>query len=101
MEGRPVYVERGGTVDVEAMFLLTNIERLVEYHTFTNEVQMVPLFNAASAAKGKPVTTLCAIVDMGGMSTRLATSGASAACPPRIAPVPRPSSLLVTHPPPQ
>jgi hypothetical protein len=71
-----VYVERGGSVDVEAMFLLTNIDRLVEYHTFTNEMQMVPLFNAATAAVGRPITTLTAVIDMGGMSMKIASSGA-------------------------
>ena len=73
-----MYVERGGTVDVDAMFMLTNIERLVEYHTYTNEMQMVPLFQSATGALGRPITTLCAIVDMGGMTTRIATSSACA-----------------------
>ena len=54
----------------------TDIDRLVEYHTWQNEVQMVPLYAAASKTAGKPVTTLCAIVDMGGMSSKLSTASA-------------------------
>ena len=107
-EGRPVYVERGGTVDVDAMFseccsrrvrplsgqlaspspathtphtflrapVHTDIEKLIDYHTWQNEVQMVPLYDSASKAAGKPITTLCAIVDMGGMSSKISTSSA-------------------------
>jgi hypothetical protein len=52
------------------------MSRLIEYHTWQNEVQMVPLYAAASKEAGKPITTLCAIVDMGGMTSSLASSSA-------------------------
>ena len=56
--------------------MLTNIDKLVEYHTWTNEMQMLPLFESASKAAGKPITTLMAVVDMAGMSSKLSTAGA-------------------------
>ena len=54
--------------------MLTDIEKLVDYHVYANEAQMVPLFASASAAAGRPVTNLCAIIDMGGMTSKLSTS---------------------------
>ena len=56
----------------------TDFDKLVNYHVWQNEAQMMPLFDSASKAAGKPITTLCAIVDMGGMSTKLSTSSAFA-----------------------
>ena len=54
--------------------VLTDIDHLVNYHIFANEVQMVPLFQSASAAAGRPITNLCAIIDMGGMTLKLSTA---------------------------
>lgn len=54
--------------------MLTDIEHLVDYHVFANEAQMVPLFNSASAAAGRPITNLFAIIDMGGMTLKLSSS---------------------------
>ena len=80
----------------------TDIDRLVEYHTWQNEVQMVPLYAAASKTAGKPVTTLCAIVDMGGMSSKLSTASAcvpqgGALCARRWGPARHPNTHTHTH----
>ena len=37
---------------------------------------MVPLFGSATEAAGRPVTTLCAILDMAGMTMKTSSSGA-------------------------
>jgi hypothetical protein len=41
--GRPVYVERGGIVDVEALMMLLegDMGRMVDYHIWGNERRMV------------------------------------------------------------
>jgi hypothetical protein len=41
--GRPVYVEKGGIVDVDALMMLINgdLGRMVDYHIWGNERRMV------------------------------------------------------------
>ena len=88
----------------------TDFDKLVNYHVWQNEAQMMPLFDSASKAAGKPITTLCAIVDMGGMSTKLSTSSASALARPGahlprkrnspLTPTPPPHTITPPSPPP-
>lgn len=73
-EGRPVYVERGGIADAAALFVLSDEDKLVNYHVYGNELEMRNLFTRASDEAGKPITTLMAVIDMGGMTMALASS---------------------------
>lgn len=66
-DGRPVYIERLGGVDVGALAKVTTQERqlqslVLEYERFLHE--RLP---ACSAAAGKPVETSCTILDLKGI----------------------------------
>jgi len=63
-DGRPIYVERLGQLDIKALYAATTQERLiqrlvVEYEKFIDE--RLP---ACSAATGQPVETSCTILDL-------------------------------------
>ncbi|KAF8632406.1 hypothetical protein AX17_004847 [Amanita inopinata Kibby_2008] len=67
-DGRPVYIERLGQLDIKALYAATTQERqlqrlVVEYEKFLTE--RLP---ACSAASGHPVETSCTILDLGGVS---------------------------------
>ena len=72
-EGRPVYIERGGSADVETMMTLVKNEmsRMVDYHILGNERDMRGLFTDMSKRAGRPVNTLLSIMDMEGMSMKM------------------------------
>lgn len=67
-EGRPIYVERLGLLDIKALYAVTTQERQLkrlvwEYEKFVNE--RLP---ACSKAVGYPVETSCTILDLDGVS---------------------------------
>jgi hypothetical protein len=67
-EGRPLYVERLGLLDIKALYSVTTQERQLkrlvwEYEKFVNE--RLP---ACSKAVGYPVETSCTILDLDGVS---------------------------------
>ncbi|CEL59341.1 Sec14 cytosolic factor OS=Schizosaccharomyces pombe (strain 972 / ATCC 24843) GN=sec14 PE=4 SV=1 [Rhizoctonia solani AG-1 IB] len=66
-DGRPVYIERLGSVDIPALRKVTTEQRqlqnlVLEYERFLHE--RLP---ACSAAAGKPVETSCTILDLKGV----------------------------------
>ncbi|PPR00480.1 hypothetical protein CVT24_004535 [Panaeolus cyanescens] len=67
VDGRPVYIERLGKLDIKALYSITTQERqlqrlVLEYEKFLNE--RLP---ACSKACGHPVETSCTILDLGGV----------------------------------
>lgn len=76
--GRPVYWERVGRIDVEAMMGLTTLEQLLRYHVWTYERNVRPRFVACSAAAGRPVTTLVTVLDLDGVALSSFNSAARA-----------------------
>jgi hypothetical protein len=70
--GRPIYIEGTGNVDVDIMFLLTDMDRLVAYHTWTYETGVYRQLVESSAAAGRPITSLTSVLDLGGASLSLA-----------------------------
>ncbi|EPQ59758.1 hypothetical protein GLOTRDRAFT_34584 [Gloeophyllum trabeum ATCC 11539] len=63
-EGRPVYIERLGKLDIKALYAITTMDRqlkrlVYEYEKFLNE--RLP---ACSKAIGHPVETSCTILDL-------------------------------------
>jgi hypothetical protein len=58
--------------------VLTNIDRLVDFHIYANEAQLNPLLEKASAEEGRPITTSTAILDMAGFSAMTSTSATRA-----------------------
>ena len=63
-DGRPIYVERTGLIDTDSMVLITNLDRLVDYHIWCMERHMRERFVANSEATGRPITSLITIMDM-------------------------------------
>ncbi|KAF9040709.1 CRAL-TRIO domain-containing protein [Panaeolus papilionaceus] len=67
VDGRPVYIERLGKLDVKALYSITTQERqlqrlVLEYEKFLSE--RLP---GCSKACGHPVETSCTILDLGGV----------------------------------
>ncbi|EIW81944.1 hypothetical protein CONPUDRAFT_54796 [Coniophora puteana RWD-64-598 SS2] len=67
-EGRPIYIERLGKLDIKELYKATDIDRqlkrlVLEYEKFLHE--RLP---ATSRAVGHPVETSCTILDLGGVS---------------------------------
>ena len=63
-DGRPIYIERTGIIDVDSMVLLTDLDRLVNYHIWCMERHMRERFVANSQSSGRPITNLITIMDM-------------------------------------
>jgi len=67
-DGRPIYIERLGQLDIKALYAITTQDRLLkrlicEYERSTRE--RMP---ASARAVGHPVETFCTILDLGGVS---------------------------------
>lgn len=67
-DGRPIYIERLGKLDIKELYKATTMDRqlkrlVLEYEKFLNE--RLP---ATSKAVGHPVETSCTILDLGGVS---------------------------------
>ena len=67
-DGRPIYVERLGLLDIKGLYSVTTQERqlkrlVYEYEKFIND-----RLAACSKAVGHPVETSCTILDLGGVS---------------------------------
>jgi hypothetical protein len=54
-EGRPVYFERTGGIDVDGLLSLTSQDHLVDFHVYCIERNQVAQLKAASAAAGRVV----------------------------------------------
>ncbi|KZV87548.1 putative SEC14-phosphatidylinositol/phosphatidylcholine transfer protein [Exidia glandulosa HHB12029] len=66
-DGRPIYIERLGPLDVNALYKLTTQERLLKRLVWEYEKFLVDRLPACSAAIGHPVETSCTILDLKGV----------------------------------
>jgi len=67
-EGRPVYVERLGFLDIKALYALTTQERQLQRLVFEYEKFITERLPACSKAVGHPVETSCTILDLHNVS---------------------------------
>ncbi|KMT04177.1 hypothetical protein BVRB_8g186250 [Beta vulgaris subsp. vulgaris] len=67
--GRPVYIERMGLVDLDALLQRTTLERLVKHHVFEQEKTARLRFPACTIAAGKRIASTTAILDVKGIGT--------------------------------
>jgi len=55
VEGRPVYWEKTGQIDVEALVASTTLSKVLLWHIHTIEAVCVPMMAASSRALGRSV----------------------------------------------
>ncbi|KAI0269387.1 CRAL-TRIO domain-containing protein [Gloeopeniophorella convolvens] len=67
-EGRPVYIERVGKLDIKALYAITTQERQLQRLVFEYERSLTSRLPASARAVGHPVETFCTILDLGGVS---------------------------------
>lgn len=67
-DGRPIYIERLGKLDVKALNAITTTERQLKRLVFEYERCVTDRFPACSRAVGHPVETSCTILDLAGVS---------------------------------
>jgi len=68
IDGRPVYIERLGKLDVAALYAATTQDRQLQRLVLEYEKFLTDRLPACSAACGHPVETSCTILDLGGVS---------------------------------
>ena len=67
-DGRPIYIERLGLLDIKALYALTTQERQLQRLVYEYERCVSDRFPACSRAVGHPVETSCTILDLAGVS---------------------------------
>ncbi|KAK6251120.1 hypothetical protein SCA6_005125 [Theobroma cacao] len=65
--GRPVYIERIGLVDLNALLQVTNIDRFVKYHVSEQEKTLNLRFPASSIAAKRHIASTTSILDVKGV----------------------------------
>jgi len=63
-DGRPIYIERLGKLDIKALYALTTQERQLQRLVYEYEKFMRERLPACSKAVGHPVETSCTILDL-------------------------------------
>lgn len=79
-QGRPVYYERFGVLDVPALFRITTEERMIRHNIQEYEILMKLKFPSCSAVKGERVVQGLTIFDMTGGSVSTANSQTYGLC---------------------
>ncbi|KAL0325764.1 UNVERIFIED_CONTAM: Phosphatidylinositol/phosphatidylcholine transfer protein SFH1 [Sesamum radiatum] len=69
-EGRPVYIERLGKIDVERLLKVTNLDRYVKYQIQQYEKTLTIRFPACSVAANRNINRSIAILDVEGLSLK-------------------------------
>jgi len=67
-DGRPIYVEQLGKLDIKALYEITTQERQLQRLVWEYEKCVTERFPACSAAVGHPVETSCTILDLNNVS---------------------------------
>ncbi|KAK9095448.1 hypothetical protein Scep_026917 [Stephania cephalantha] len=65
--GRPVYIERIGMVDLDALLQVTTIDRFVKYHITEQEKTLNLRHPACSIAAAKRISSITSILDVKGV----------------------------------
>ena len=79
-QGRPIYIERFGILNVPRLFEVTSEERIVRHYVQEYEILMKLRFPSCSAVKGTPITQGLTIMDMTGGSVSTANSHTYGLC---------------------
>ncbi|EHY58592.1 cytosolic factor, phosphatidylinositol/phosphatidylcholine transfer protein [Exophiala dermatitidis] len=66
-DGRPVYIEQYGKIDLNAMYKITTAERMIQNLVVEYEKVADPRLPACSRKAGKLLETCCTIMDMKGV----------------------------------
>ena len=69
-EGRPLYIEVLGKIDVAKLYGVTSEDRLLKRLVLEYERSLTERLPAASAAVGHPVETFCTILDLNNVSLK-------------------------------
>lgn len=78
-QGRPIYIERTGCCDPAMMSTLVSLDLLAKHHEYTQETDSRGLCALASkAAGGRAIVATTSILDMSGMSMKVASAEARA-----------------------
>jgi len=67
-DGRPIYIERLGNLDIAALYKLTTQERQLQRFVMEYEKFLTERLPACAQAVGHPVETSCTILDLYGVS---------------------------------
>jgi len=67
-DGRPIYVERLGLLDIDALYAATTQERQLQRLVYEYEKSITHRLPACSIASGHPVETSCTILDLNNVS---------------------------------
>jgi len=67
-EGRPIYVERLGFLDVKKLFGITDEDRMIKNHIVSYESMIRERFPACSKMAGYHIEQCCSILDLKGVS---------------------------------
>lgn len=68
-QGRPLYIERMGTLKIDEIIKIASLDKYVEFHNHNNEFLRKYLLGVASARAQRPIYQVCTIVDLTGLST--------------------------------
>ncbi|PPQ81318.1 hypothetical protein CVT26_014433 [Gymnopilus dilepis] len=63
-DGRPIYIERLGKLDIKALYSITTPERQLQRLVYEYEKFLTARLPSCSAAAGHPVETSCTILDL-------------------------------------
>jgi len=66
-DGRPVYIEQLGKIDVNALYKITTSERLLQRLVYEYEKSLSSRVKVCAAVSGHPVDTFCTILDLNGV----------------------------------
>ncbi|KIK70320.1 hypothetical protein GYMLUDRAFT_32319, partial [Collybiopsis luxurians FD-317 M1] len=69
-DGRPIYIERLGFLDINALYSITTPDRQLKRLVFEYEKSMTERLPACSNLVGHPVSTYCTILDLKDVSLR-------------------------------
>lgn len=67
-EGRPIYIERLGLLDIKALYAITTQERQLKRLVYEYEKFLTERLPACSKSVGHPVETSCTILDLSNVS---------------------------------
>lgn len=71
--GRPIYIERMGTIDTDKLFKIITLQKLEQYMQYLREDQMKFRFPICSELAGRRIQSVVAIQDLSGASRNIAS----------------------------